>query len=353
MNEESRPHPGGRWLYDLDRTTLNRIVVDLGMPRYTADQVFGWLYQRRNPDMASWTDISQAHRRILAAHFSAVLPPIDREFRDSTGTRKILLRLHDGKGVEAVWIPEAGRSTLCISTQVGCVMGCAFCATGSMGFQRNLSSGEIIAQVLVLLRFRSRPDERINIVLMGMGEPLLNLQATLEALAVITGNPGMGISSRHITVSTVGLLEPLAELERRFPRVKISLSLHAADDDTRRRLMPRAAAFHDISELLQYFRRPRHYAVTFEYVLISGINASVEHARRLAARLQRVPGKINLIPLNPVSGFPFKAPTAREENEFLRILVDAGLSVTIRRSRGRDIGSACGQLAGDATGDAR
>ncbi|MBN1197489.1 MAG: 23S rRNA (adenine(2503)-C(2))-methyltransferase RlmN [Candidatus Aminicenantes bacterium] len=350
MNAGDKPAFPGGWLYDLDRVTLGRHLVAMGLPDYAATQVFQWLYKQREPEISNWTNIARAHRKVLAETFCSTLPRVEKESRDSAGTRKILLRLLDGKGVEAVWIPGEGRSTICISTQVGCVMGCSFCATGAMGFERNLSMGEILAQVLVLARFQSEAGERLNIVFMGMGEPLLNPRAVMGALAVMTGDPGMRIPDRHITISTVGLLEPLAELEQRFPRVRISLSLHAADEATRRRLMPKAALLHSIDQLLAYFSQPRHFPVTFEYVLIRGINTSRAHARRLAARLAPIPGKINLIPVNPVPGCPFAAPSPAEEDTFLRILVSAGLSVTVRRSRGRDIQSACGQLAGEAGG---
>ncbi|HDP94896.1 MAG TPA: 23S rRNA (adenine(2503)-C(2))-methyltransferase RlmN [Candidatus Aminicenantes bacterium] len=348
---EKAPFPGG-WLYDLNPVSLEKHLVAMGMPAYAASQVFHWLYQRREPDISNWTNISRAHRKVLDETFFTSLPLVENESRDGSGARKVLLRLHDGKGVEAVWIPGTGRSTLCISTQVGCAMGCSFCATGAMGFHRSLSMGEILAQVLVLLGFQLEADERFNIVLMGMGEPLLNPQAVMGALAVMTADPGMRIPSRHITLSTVGLLTPLAELEQRFPRVKISLSLHAADDAVRKRLMPKAASLHSIGELLDYFARPRHYPVTFEYVLIRGVNASRAQARLLAARLRTIRGKVNLIPLNPVPGCSFSAPALMEENAFLRVLVDAGLSVTVRRSRGKDIQSACGQLAVEVSGKA-
>ena len=345
MNAGEEPVLPGRWIYDLEPESLAQSLVSMGMPAYAANQVLGWLYRTREPDIEKWTNIRLEFRRRLAAEFSTTLPEVRRESRDESGTRKVVLELHDGEGVEAVWIPVEGRATLCVSTQVGCPVGCSFCATGAMGFRRNLSAGEIIAQVLVLLKFQTDPRERVNIVFMGMGEPLLNPRATNAALEVLTGNPGMNISPGHITLSTVGLLKPLEELERRFPGIKISLSLHAGDSETRRRLMPAAASRHSISDLLAYFARPRRHPVTFEYVMIRGVNTSMEHARRLARRLRPIPGKINLIPFNPVPGCGFSAPSIREEEAFLKVLVDAGLAVTVRRSRGGSIQSACGQLA--------
>jgi len=350
MNAGNPPDRSGRWIYDLDLSSMRDRLNVLGMPRYAASQVFAWLYRHRKPDMHEWTNIRLAHRDALKKTFSTELPEVVRESSDPTGTRKILLKLRDGNGVEAVWIPGDGRTTLCISTQVGCPLGCVFCATGSMGFIRQLSAGEILAQVLVLLGYQSDPDERINIVFMGMGEPLMNPGATIAAMDVLTGSPGMSISPRHITLSTVGLLGPLAEFERRFPRVKISVSLHAPDDATRRRLMPAAAARHSIKQLLTYFSSPRAYPVTFEYILIRGINTLPDQAKRLAGLLAPLHCKVNLIPFNPVPGCAFTAPSTEEEQVFLEILVKAGLSVTVRRSRGREIHSACGQLAGMAAG---
>ena len=345
MNAREDPVLPRRWIYDLEPESLDQSLASMGMPAYAANQVRGWLYRNREADIDKWTNISLDFRRRLAAEFSTALPEVRRESRDESGTRKVLLELHDGEKVEAVWIPVPGRTTLCVSTQVGCPVGCVFCATGSMGFRRNLSVGEIVAQVLVLLKFQADPRERVNIVFMGMGEPLLNPRATYAALAVLTGDPGMNIPPGHITLSTIGLLKPLEELESRFPGIKISLSLHAADSETREHLMPAAASRHSVDELLAYFARPRRHPVTFEYVLIRGVNTSLAHARRLAGRLRSIPGKVNLIPFNPVPGCEFSAPPAREEEAFLKVLVDAGLAVTIRRSRGGSIQSACGQLA--------
>lgn len=338
------------WIYDCDFETLARELAKLGMPAYAARQVFRWLYVRKEPDPHQWSDISLVHRRNLADTFDTKLPPVLKESTDEGGTRKVLLELGDGERIEAVFIPEQSHVTFCISSQVGCPLGCAFCATGKMGLRRNLTPGEIISQVLLLNRMMAEPEARFNIVFMGMGEPLLNLDNVLAALDVLTGKEAMGIPQRHITLSTVGFPEALRRLESRFPGIKLSVSIHAADDATRNRLMP-ATARQSLIELVRYFSSPRRHPVTFEYVLIRGVNDSFAHARRLARLVSGIHCKVNLIPVNPVKDSGFLPPSESEEERFLAALTRSGIPVTVRRSKGGSIRSACGQLATETMSD--
>ena len=338
--------PPGEWIYDFNLDTLGERLIQLGMPSYSARQVFRWLYVRGETDPRAWSDISLAHRRTLADLFDTRMPRIPAESSEKGGTRKILLELRDGERIEAVYIPEQGHVTFCISSQVGCPLACAFCATGRMGFRRNLSAGEIVSQVLVLSGLKEKPDSRFNIVFMGMGEPMLNHENVIAALDVLTGDHAIGIPQRHITLSTVGYPAALRELEHRFPGVKLSVSLHAADDETRTRLMPSTSS-RSLKELIQYLSSPRRHPVTFEYVLIRGVNDSPTHARQLVKRVAGIHCKVNLIPVNPVAGTGFYPPDESAEERFLAVLHRSGIRVTVRRSKGGSIQSACGQLATD------
>jgi len=332
-------------LKDLALAELEAFVAGLGERRYRAVQIFRWIQQRGARSFAEMTDLPAALREQLpeCAEIGSLAVDVVQESAD--GTRKLLLRLSDGLAVESVLIPEEKRLTLCISTQVGCALGCAFCATGTMGFSRHLRPGEIVDQVLRAGELVGGAREVSNLVLMGMGEPLHNYDHTLKALRLLTDQNGLHFSPRRITLSTVGLIPEMLRLGREIP-VKLAVSLHAADDETRGRLMPINKKY-NLEALLKAcreFPRPQRLRITFEYVLLRGVNASVEHADRLGGLLRGLPAKVNLIPYNPHPGAPFERPSDLEVAAFQHRLLAHDIPVMIRAPRGEDIAAACGQL---------
>jgi 23S rRNA (adenine2503-C2)-methyltransferase len=322
-------------------------MAELGLEPYRADQVAGWIYGRGIDDLERMTDLSAAARERLAGSWRSRALALAATRRSLDGTQKAVLRADDGARVEAVLIPEPGRMTLCVSTQVGCAMGCAFCATAALGRGRNLSTAEIVDQVF-LMRSLLPPDERItNVVFMGMGEPLLNLRAVQGAVRVLVDPRGFALAPRRITVSTVGVVPRIGDLLRTAP-VNLAVSLHATTDAVRDRLVPLNRRY-PLPALLSALRRepalgPRR-PVFFEYTLIDGVNDSPEDARRLPRLLAGIPCKLNLIPMNPHADSPFRPPSAASLDAFLEGVAASGLRVTVRRSRGEDIDAACGQLA--------
>jgi 23S rRNA (adenine2503-C2)-methyltransferase len=264
---------------------------------------------------------------------------------DADGTRKLLCRLHDGEKIESVLINGEDRLTLCISSQVGCAFGCRFCLTGRKGYRRNLTSGEIVDQICAAC-LELEPQERLtNLVFMGMGEPLANLEQVLKALEIITSEQGLHFSTRRVTLSTVGLIPEMLKLSRLFP-IKLAVSLHAADDETRSGIMPINKRY-PLEELLEACRKmdlPRRNRITFEYLLLGGVNDSPEAARKLAKLLTGLRAKINLIPFNEYPGATFKTPLSSRVEEFQKILLDYHFTATVRQSRGAGIMAACGQL---------
>jgi 23S rRNA (adenine2503-C2)-methyltransferase len=338
-----------KWIYNLSFEQLNDELASLGFKTFAARQIFQWLYEKNIQDTAQWTDIGKAHRQLLASHYDTQLPPVPRVDRDSEGTAKFLIQLHDRLKIEAVSIPEKHHYTFCISTQAGCPLNCAFCATGRTGFKRNLAPGEILSQILILRKAIQPYKGKLNLVFMGMGEPLLNYPNLKQALQIITPEQGMSISPRNITLSTSGILEPLKQLETDFPKIKISFSLNAPDPVLRERLMP-ISKKEKLQHLLQYFKRTgknRIHRVTFEYVLLKGVNDSQRDAANVSELLKGIPCKINLIPYNKNEGLPFEPPTAEQVEAFGDYLHSRGYTVIIRWSKGSGIKSACGQLAAD------
>lgn len=334
-----------KWIYDCSYEEVGRDLLALGFHSFAKDQVFQWIYGKNSQDIGSWSNISKQNRDRLAQHFDVALNTVRRIDKDSRGTRKLLIELKDGLAVEAVLIPEKHHFTLCVSSQVGCGLKCAFCATGAIGWRRDLSAGEILSQVLLLKK--QIPDYRgkITLVFMGMGEPLLNYENLKSALHIISAEPGLAISPRNITVSTAGILDRIKQLEQEFPRLKLSFSLNASNAEQRQALMP-ISRTEPLDDILDYFRRHRRkHRLTFEYVLIKGVNDSPEDARLLTGLLKRVSCKINLIPYNKNDGFDLDTPEPAAVDEFGEFLSAAGFTVMVRWSRGRDISSACGQLA--------
>lgn len=342
-------------LRDLPRDALRALVASLGAPAYRGDQVFRWIWRRGARSVAEMTDLPAALRERLAA--AATLGGVEAARVDVSedGTRKFLVRLADGLQVEMVLIPEAERMTLCVSSQVGCALACAFCATGTMGLARHLSAGEIAGQIaLAVEELRARPHpghpdrERpvTNVVYMGMGEPLHNYDATLASLRIVTDEQGLGFPARRITVSTVGLVPQMAALGDAIP-VNLAVSLHAPNDEVRARIMPVNKRY-DLATVLdacRAFPLGTRRRITFEYVLLHGVNDLPEHADELARALDGLRCKVNLIPWNEHDGADFVRPPESAVRAFEARLADQGVPVTVRRTRGRDIAAACGQLA--------
>lgn len=332
--------------FGCSRQSLKARVQESGLPAYLADQLWRWVYQKLAWEPAQWSNIAKARRVQLSERFSFELPRAVRCLADGQGTSKTVLQLSDGHLIECVSIPETGHVTFCVSSQVGCPLACRFCATGRLGFKRNLAVAEIIAQVLIMKRACSPFSGKLNLVFMGMGEPLLNSDNLFAALDVITASDGLAIPPKSITVSTAGILAGIEKLLERFPTVKLSLSLNGYSVSSRDELMP-VGRKEPITAILQRLRclRSRH-RVTFEYVLLPGCNDSPEQARQLAAWLHGIPCKINLIPFNPFPGAPFSRPETAVVDRFATQLHRHGFTVVVRWSKGGEIAAACGQLAG-------
>ncbi len=333
-------------LLALDEEGMGRLVQRLGWPRYRTHQILRWLYQRRTKDIDQMTDLGQSERRALASQTTIPRARHCTIFESIDHTRKLVLTLSDGLTVEAVLIPDENRLTLCVSTQVGCTLDCGFCLTGTMGLKRNLKSHEIIEQVLSA-QDQLDPRERItNLVFMGMGEPLANLEALTEAIRRLTNKPwGLGWSPRRMTVSTAGLAARMKDIAPLG--VNLAISLNATTDAQRARLMPAVNRIASLKTLIAACRRyplPPTRRLTFEYVLLAGVNDHVDDARRLTKLVRGIACKINLIPFNEFPGSPFHRPPESTVSVFQTIVRQAGLDVFVRKSRGRDVLGACGQL---------
>jgi 23S rRNA (adenine2503-C2)-methyltransferase len=333
-------------LVELERPALEALLHDRHHERFHAQQIFRWIYRRGVTDIVAMTDLSRALRDELASTCRLSTPTLVHRERSSDGTEKFLLRFGDDADVESVFIPDTPSMTFCISTQVGCAMACAFCLTGRMGLVRNLTAGEIVGQVRVLANALDMRETRFNIVLMGMGEPLHNYDETMKALRILTDEHGFAMSPRRITLSTVGLLPALERLAHEPVMPNLAISLHAPNDALRGDLVPlnKKYGVGDIIDACRRFPLKRRHRITFEYVLLAGVNDSPADARSLARLLSGVKSKVNLIPLNAAAGIPFERPSDDAIDRFARILADHGLTVSVRKSRGRDIRAACGQL---------
>ena len=333
-------------LANLERPALESALEERGHKRFHARQIFRWIYKRGVTDVAAMTDLSRELRATLAQEFTLTTPAIVARERSSDGTEKFLLRLGDGRQLESVFIPDTPSMTFCISTQVGCAMACAFCLTGKMGLVRNLTAGEITGQVRVLAGALGMLDKKFNIVLMGMGEPLHNYDETMRALRMLNDEHGFAMSPRRVTLSTVGLLPALEKMAREPIMPNLAISLHAPTDKLREALVPlnKKYGVADIIDACKRFPLSKRSRITFEYVLLAGVNDSPDDARKLAKLLSGVKSKVNLIPLNAAPGIPFERPSDEAIDRFAQVLADRGLVVSVRKSRGRDIRAACGQL---------
>jgi 23S rRNA (adenine2503-C2)-methyltransferase len=333
-------------LAELELRELEAALAERGQERFRARQLFNWIYRRGVTDVDAMSDLPRGLRATLAAEFTFTTPSVVTRERSTDGTEKFLLRLADDRRIESVFIPDTPAMTFCISTQVGCAMACAFCLTGRMGLVRNLTAGEIVGQVRVLADALGLRDKTFNIVLMGMGEPLHNYDETMKALRILADEHGLALPPRRVTLSTVGLLPALEKLANEPVMPNLAISLHAPTDVQRGELVPinRKYGVADIIEACKRFPVRKRSRITFEYVLLAGVNDSAEDARRLAKLLAGVKSKVNLIPLNAAAGIPFERPSDETIDQFARILADRGVTVSVRKSRGRDIRAACGQL---------
>ncbi|HEU0199096.1 MAG TPA: 23S rRNA (adenine(2503)-C(2))-methyltransferase RlmN [Burkholderiaceae bacterium] len=343
-------------LLDLDAAALTHFVGTLDEKPFRARQLLRWIHRRGAGRFDAMTDLAKSLREKLAARATIAAPSIVRDSTSADGTRKWLIDVGAGNAIETVFIPEDDRGTLCVSSQAGCAVNCRFCSTGHQGFNRNLTTGEIIGQLwwaeFALRRQRGvdAEGERIisNVVLMGMGEPLQNYDAVVPALRLMLDDNAYGLSRRRVTVSTSGMVPQIDRLAVDCP-VALAVSLHAPSDALRDDLVPLNRKY-PLRELLaacrRYLKRAPRDFITFEYVMLDGINDSEAHARQLLALVRDVPCKLNLIPFNPFPGSELRRSDAQRIRAFAQILVDAGIVATTRKTRGDDIDAACGQLAG-------
>jgi 23S rRNA (adenine2503-C2)-methyltransferase len=333
-------------LAELEPQELENALAALGVPGFHGRQIFSWIYARGVTRFEEMTDLPAMLRATLAERFTVDTPVLESTQTSADGTTKFLLRLADGRQIEAVYIPDTPAQTFCVSTQVGCAMACAFCLTGKMGLVRNLTAGEIAGQVRLLAHHTALTKSTFNVVLMGMGEPLHNYDATMKALRILAEERGLGLHPKRVTLSTVGLLPALEKLATEPLMPNLAISLHATTDETRSALVPLNKRY-DLKALLDACRKfpvNRRARITFEYVMLAGVNDTPADARRLVRLLAGIRGKVNLLPLNEAPGIPFQRPDDARVNAFARILAEHDVRVSVRKSRGRDIRAACGQL---------
>jgi len=333
-------------LFGLDRRALHGVATELGEPAYRADQLFAWLYRKRVRSFDAMTDLGRPLRERLAAAHTLAWPAVAERRRSADGTVKYLFRLDGGATVESVYIPEQRRRTICVSTQAGCPLKCTFCLTGISGYRRNLKPGEILGQVATVMDEAPRQQMAWNVVVMGMGEPLLNYDATISSLRTMMDPEGFGVAPKKLTLSTVGILPALEKLMTEPVRPNLAISLHAPNAGLRRRLMPIEERYgvEDVIAAARRYPIPGRGMVTYEYVLLEGVNDAPAHARELVKLLRGSRAKVNLIPLNPAPEIPFDPPSAEAVDAFAAILAQGHLTVSVRRPRGQDILAACGQL---------
>jgi 23S rRNA (adenine2503-C2)-methyltransferase len=335
-------------LLGLDREELEDFAASVGEPRYRGRQLYHGIYSRRVGDVAGLTDLSQSFRDTIAARGGIVYPRVEREFRSQDGAVRYLFGLEDGSRVETVYMPEEDRTTLCLSSQVGCAMDCGFCFTALLGAKRNLAAGEIVGQVLAVVAAQNvARGDRLNLVFMGMGEPLLNLAQVLKAVQILSDPHGVGVPLRRIAVSTVGLVPRIEELARAKVRPKLAISLNASCDEQRDALMPinKKYPLRDLLQACRNYPLRSWEHLMFEYVMLEGCNDADADARRVADLLSGIKARVNLIPYNSGPELPFRTPPLERVLAFQAILVARRIPTFIRVSRGQDIRAACGQLA--------
>lgn len=325
---------------------MEELFTGLSEQPYRGRQLFKWMYNDRRTDFDGMTNISKELRSQLADRYDIRGLELRKHDKSADGAEKFLFHLEDSHPVESVLIPEEDRAALCVSSQAGCALACRFCATGTMGLLRNLAVGEIIGQI-VFVRELHGDDSFTNVVFMGMGEPLNNYDNLVESLRIMSDSMGLGIGAKKITVSTSGISPKIKKLADSGLKVRLAVSLHAATQEKRARIMPVAETFGlpKLIEAIKYYTDKTGYRVTFEYVLLDGFNDTKEDIRALARLIQGIPCKINILAYNPVPGLEYKRPDDDKVDWFARELYPRAPAVTVRKSRGREIGAACGQLA--------
>ena len=333
-------------LAELELPELENALEARGSQRFHGRQLYRWMYRRGVTDLELMTDLPRALRARLQEDVLFSTPRVVSDERSVDGTRKFVLELADRRRIESVFIPDTPSMTFCVSTQVGCAMSCGFCLTGKMGLVRNLTAGEIAGQVRVLAAASGLLEFPFNIVLMGMGEPLHNYDNTMKALRILHTEHGLAVSPRRVTLSTVGIVPGLERLAREPLMPNLAISLHATSDEQRTGLVPpnRKYPLADILDACRRFPLKKRSRITFEYVLLDGVNDTPEDARRLVKLIAGIPAKVNLIPLNPAPGIPFDRPSDARVDRFDQLLADRHVTVSVRKSRGQDIRAACGQL---------
>jgi len=339
-------------LLDYDRQGLRDLFVQLGEKPYRAEQVMKWIYHRHATDFVQMTDVGKALCAKLSEVAQIVPPKTMFEKQAADGTYKWLLGLDGGSAVETVFIPESSRGTLCVSSQIGCGLNCTFCSTGTQGFNRNLSAAEIIGQVFVAAKHLGNvPHQQrklTNVVMMGMGEPLLNFDNVVRAMSVMRDDLGFGLANKRVTLSTAGLV-PMIDKLGEIADVSLAVSLHAPNDELRTQLVPLNKKY-PIAELLgacqRYAAHKPRTSITFEYTMLKGVNDKPEQARQLVKLMRQLPSKVNLIPFNTFAGTQYERSDETVIRSFQKTLLDAGVLTMVRRTRGDDIDAACGQLKG-------
>lgn len=338
-------------LLDLDKNKMESFFAEIGEKSFRASQVFKWIHQVGSAEFEEMTNLSKNLRNKLSEIAEIRVPEIIHSHASSDGTHKWLLKLFCGNSIETVFIPEAKRGTLCVSSQVGCALNCSFCSTGKQGFNRNLSVAEIIGQVWIANTELAKQNNDVkitNVVMMGMGEPLLNFEPVVSAMSIMMDDNSYGLSKRRVTLSTSGIVPEMYKL-REVSDVSLAVSLHAPNDELRNILVPVNKKY-PIAELMQackdYFADETRRVVTFEYVMLQGVNDSLQHAEQLADLIKDVPCKINLIPFNPFPMTQYKRSSNNAINLFRDYLIGRGVNTITRKTRGDDIDAACGQLAG-------
>lgn len=333
-------------LLDIPTAELRTWLTDRGHPAYRAAQIERWVLEKRAIDFAGMSDLPAKLRDELAADFTIFTTRIATHRQADDGTEKLLLELTDGGRIECVLLRDGPRRSICISTQVGCAMGCVFCASGLDGVERNLTTGEIVEQMVRLQHLLPKEERLSHVVAMGMGEPLANLDRLLPALDVASDPHGLGISPRRITISTVGLPPAIDRLVERGAKYHLAVSLHAPNDEVRTRIVPvnKNIGLRDVLDAADRYFEASGRRLTFEYVLLAELNDRPEHARQLAALLQGRTALLNVIPYNPVAGLPYRTPSGNVQRAFREILEQAGINVQFRERKGDQIDAACGQL---------
>lgn len=333
-------------LLDFERNQLSEFLTESGEKSFRFNQVVKWIFDGRADSFDDMLNLSKSLREKLTSEYSLWTSKVIEHSKSNDGTEKLLLEWPDGGRVECVLLRDGDRRSICVSSQVGCAMGCVFCASGLDGVDRNLTSGEILEQMLLLQRLLPSEERLSHIVMMGMGEPLANLKNVLTTLEIASDENGLGISARRITISTVGIPESIRKLTELKSRYNLAVSLHAPNDELRTKLVPvnKKIGIDKILDAADEYFESSGRRLTFEYVLLAGINDQVEHAKQLAGRLRRRAVLLNVIPYNPVAGLPYKTPSSAATSQFRKILMDAGVTIQFRQRKGDEINAACGQL---------